>query len=287
MKAGPPLAALAVVAGLLCACASWSFAAAASPAAARPQPAARAAILVDAGDGHVLYGRAPRSRHAIASTTKLMTALLALEELPLRRRLAAAPYSAGPAESQIGLRPGERMATVDLLQALLLESANDAAVTLARGAAGSVPRFVARMNRARQNARSARHPLRQPDRSRRREQLLERPGPVASRPQAAEERHLRDHRRLGRPARLSTGARERIVSNRNDLVARVPWIDGVKTGHTRPGRLRAGRIGHPQGRAAGQRRAGRAVAGPPRRRHAGAARLRLRPLPASATAAHG
>jgi serine-type D-Ala-D-Ala carboxypeptidase (penicillin-binding protein 5/6) len=231
VKAGPPRAALAVLAGLLCVCASLWFAAGPSPAAARPQPAARAAILVDAGDGHVLYGRSPRSRHAIASTTKLMTALLTLEKLPLRRRLTAAPYTPGPAESQIGLRPGERMATVDLLQALLLESANDAAVTLARGSAGSVPRFVARMNdRAIELGLRDTHyanPI-----------GLDDPDNYSS---------ALDLSRLARrllkndtfativdspTGRLSTGSRERIVSNRNDLVARVPWIDGVKTGHT-------------------------------------------------------
>ncbi len=231
MKAQPPRAALAVVAGLLCVCAAWSLAPSSSAAATRPQPAARAAILVDAGDGHVLYSRAPRSRLAIASTTKLMTALLTLEELPLRRRLAAAPYDPGPAESQIGLRPGERLATVDLLQALLLESANDAAVTLARGVAGSVPRFVTSMNaRARRLGLSDTHYA----------------NPIGL-DDAGNYSSALDLSRLARrllkndvfativdspTGRLSTGARERIVSNRNDLVARVPWIDGVKTGHT-------------------------------------------------------
>jgi serine-type D-Ala-D-Ala carboxypeptidase (penicillin-binding protein 5/6) len=231
VRARPPRAALALVAGLLCLCAAWASPAATAQAVTRPQPTAKAAILVDAGDGHVLYARAPSSRHAIASTTKLMTALLAIEELPLRRRLTAAPYQPGPAESQIGLRAGERMATVDLLQALLLESANDAAVTLARGSAGSVPRFVRSMNeRARALGLRDTHyanPI-----------GLDDPANYSS---ALDLSRLA--RRLMRndtfativdsaTGRLNTGARERIVSNRNDLVARVPWIDGVKTGHT-------------------------------------------------------
>jgi serine-type D-Ala-D-Ala carboxypeptidase (penicillin-binding protein 5/6) len=200
-------------------------------AQASPQLTAPSAVLVDARDGHVLYRRSARARQSIASTTKLMTALLSLEELPLRRRLAAAPYHAGPAESQINLRPGERMAVGDLLRALLLESANDAAVTLARGVSGSVDGFVERMNRrAEQLGLDGTHfanPV-----------GLDQPGNYSN---AIDLSRLT--RRLLRndtfaaivdlpEARLSTGARPRIVDNRNDLVGRVPWVDGVKTGHT-------------------------------------------------------
>jgi D-alanyl-D-alanine carboxypeptidase (penicillin-binding protein 5/6) len=123
-----------------------AVAAADARAAGAPAPTARAAILVDAHDGHVLYRRAARARRPIASATKLMTALLVIEKLPLAKRLTAPAYEAGPLESQIHLRAGERMSVADLMRALLLESANDAAVTLARGVAGSVPAFVQRMN---------------------------------------------------------------------------------------------------------------------------------------------
>ena len=115
-------------------------------AAERPDLSARAAIVVDARDGHVLYRRDPTQERPIASATKLMTALVALEELPLGREVRAVPYSPAPAESRIDLRAGERMSVADLLRALLLESANDAAETLAVRAAGSVDRFVGRMN---------------------------------------------------------------------------------------------------------------------------------------------
>ena len=115
-------------------------------AAERPDVSARAAIVVDARDGHVLYRRDPAQERPIASATKLMTALVALDELPLGREVRAVPYSPAPAESRIDLRAGERMSVADLLRALLLESANDAAETLAVRAAGSVDRFVRRMN---------------------------------------------------------------------------------------------------------------------------------------------
>jgi D-alanyl-D-alanine carboxypeptidase (penicillin-binding protein 5/6) len=119
----------------------------ANAAAPPPRLSAGSAILVDARDGHVLYRREPDARRPIASTTKLMTALLSVERLPLDRRLRAAPYHAAAIESQIELAPGERMSVADLLRGLMLESANDAAVTLARGAGGSVRRFVKLMYR--------------------------------------------------------------------------------------------------------------------------------------------
>ena len=111
-------------------------------AAAVPGPAdpGSAAIVVDAKDGQVLYARGPDQRKAIASTTKLMTALLVLERARPTEVFTAPEYDAAPAESRIDLAAGERMTVSDLLKALLLESANDAAVTLARGVSGSTGR---------------------------------------------------------------------------------------------------------------------------------------------------
>jgi D-alanyl-D-alanine carboxypeptidase (penicillin-binding protein 5/6) len=196
-----------------------------------PGIGAPAAILVDGRDGTVLYARAPRERRQIASTTKLMTALLARELLPLDREVTAGRYRAGPAESRINLRPGERMEVADLLRALLLESANDAAVTLARAAGGSVSGFVDLMNaRARQLGLSDTHftnPV-----------GLDDPGNRSSARDLAHlaRRALRDAflaETVDMPrARLTTGARQRVVENRNALVRRFGWVDGVKTGHT-------------------------------------------------------
>ena len=66
-----------------------------------------------------------------------MTVLVALERADLDDVFSAADYDAAPAESQIGLRTGERMSVRDLLRATLLPSANDAAATLAVGTMGS------------------------------------------------------------------------------------------------------------------------------------------------------
>ncbi len=120
---------------------------AATAAESPPETSGAAAIVVDARTGDELYGKDPREERPIASTTKLMTALLTLERADLDDVFKAAPYSASPVESKIGLMPGERMTVEDLLTALVLESANDAAVTLAEGVAGSRDAFVREMNR--------------------------------------------------------------------------------------------------------------------------------------------
>jgi D-alanyl-D-alanine carboxypeptidase (penicillin-binding protein 5/6) len=204
----------------------------AAAAAAPPPPIqAAAAIVVDAKDGHRLYARGPGERRAIASTTKLMTALLVLERARPEAVFTAPAYDAAPAESRIDLAAGERMTVADLLEALLLESANDAAVTLARGVSGSTTAFVAAMNgRARDlglDDTSYANPI-----------GLDEPGGYSSARDLADlAARLMRNRRFARivdmsAAQLSSGARPRLVENRNRLIARYPFVSGVKTGHT-------------------------------------------------------
>ncbi|MDQ3934469.1 MAG: D-alanyl-D-alanine carboxypeptidase [Actinomycetota bacterium] len=201
-------------------------------AAKRPQVRAPSAIVVDAATGDVLFEKEPDEERSIASATKLMTALLTLERANPRDVFRAADYSAGPIESKIGLRPGERMRVQDLLVALLLESANDAAVTLAEGVAGSRDSFVEAMNaRATElglEETSYENPIGFDD-----------PANHSSARDLADlaRRLLRDRRFaaiVDRPvATLRSGARRRTIDNRNRLIAAHPFVDGVKTGHTR------------------------------------------------------
>jgi serine-type D-Ala-D-Ala carboxypeptidase (penicillin-binding protein 5/6) len=211
----------------------WGSLVAGPVAGARASPAieAASAVLVDARDGAVLYRRNAQVRRQIASTTKLMTALLALEQLPLRRRLSAPAYHAGPQESLIGLEPGERMTVRDLLRGLLLASANDAAVTLAGGVAGSVPRFVGEMNRKAVAVGLADTHYANPV------GLDQRRNFSTAFDLVRLSRMLLRNRTFARivrmpQARLRSGLRPRLIENRNDLVERFRWIVGVKTGHT-------------------------------------------------------
>lgn len=205
---------------------------AAGARAAPPDVRADAAIVVDARTGEVLFSKRPDERRAIASATKLMTALLALERREPDDALRATAYDALPVESKIDLREGERMEVADLLEALLLESANDAAVTLAVGIAGTRAAFVEEMNeRARDlglDGTSYANPIGLDDPDNR----------STARDLAALARRLMANDRFARivdmpSAVLETGARRRVVRNRNGLVRRHPFVDGVKTGQTR------------------------------------------------------
>ena len=107
-----------------------------------------AGVLFDVDSGEVLWQRRARALHPIASLTKMMTALLISEAHPPGERVPISRNAAHTAGSATGLLPqGKSVPLEALLQALIMISANDAAVALAEHDAGSVPRFVARMNR--------------------------------------------------------------------------------------------------------------------------------------------
>jgi D-alanyl-D-alanine carboxypeptidase (penicillin-binding protein 5/6) len=204
----------------------------ATPAAARPpRLEARAWALIDARDGEVLASHAAARRLPIASTTKLMTAYVALRELPLRRIVRAAPYRAGYGESLLGLRAGQRISVRDLLYGLVLRSGNDAAHDLALAAAGSQRRFVRLMNRWAAAIGLADTHYANPV------GLDQRGNRSSARDLAALARRLL---RIRAFARIATSRRavlrsvrpRRRISTINELLRMAPWVNGVKTGHT-------------------------------------------------------
>jgi D-alanyl-D-alanine carboxypeptidase len=108
--------------------------------------AARAAIVVDAGTGRVLWALRPHRRLPVASTTKIMTALIALEGLRPDALVRVPPAATRVPLVKEGLRPGERVRAWKLFDGLLVFSGNDDAMTLALAAGGTRPAFLARMN---------------------------------------------------------------------------------------------------------------------------------------------
>jgi D-alanyl-D-alanine carboxypeptidase len=116
-------------------------------ALAPPRVVAKAAILADEATGQVLFERNAGTGRAMASTTKVMTALLTLERLDEDRAvvIGAGPPKVG--EESLRLRKGERLTVRQLLLGLLVKSANDAAVALAEAVDGSETVFVRHMNR--------------------------------------------------------------------------------------------------------------------------------------------
>lgn len=200
-------------------------------AAGPPALVAPEAILVEPQTQDVVYARHAETPRPVASTTKLMTALLTLEHAKLGAVFTAAPYSPMPAESIMGLRAGERLTVADLMRGLLIVSANDAANTLAIDIAGSRRRFVAMMNaRAKQLGLHDTHYANPVG--------LDQPGNYSSASDLAKlTLVLRQHAFFRRTtdmgtATLRSGARVRHLVNRNDLVREVPVVNGVKTGHT-------------------------------------------------------
>ncbi len=115
-----------------------------------PRVSAPAAILADLDTGQVLFAKNAGQSRPIASVTKIMTALLVLRRRAPDDVVKVSPHAAAPLGSnglsELGLAPGERITVGELTWALLLQSANDAALALAEDVAGSVGRFVARMN---------------------------------------------------------------------------------------------------------------------------------------------
>jgi D-alanyl-D-alanine carboxypeptidase (penicillin-binding protein 5/6) len=204
-------------------------------AVAAPPPAldVTASALIAANTGQQLSNKNADAERPIASTTKLMTALVALQHARLGQGFTAPPVELAADDSQIGLEAGERMTVGDLVIAMMLPSGDDAAYDLAYNVGGhSVPRFVAMMN-VEAAALGLRHthystPV-----------GLDTPGnySTASDLVALTQyllrtqpflRHAVDQPR----ARIRIGTSTRVVENLNTLVGRVPWVNGVKTGHT-------------------------------------------------------
>ena len=120
--------------------------ASAMPASVGLPITAGSALLLDAATQRVIYAKAPHIPHPPASTTKVMTALVVLEKMPLDRQIRIPSWASSIEPSKVYLRPGEIYRVRDLVHAALISSANDAAEVLAVEAAGSRAKFAQWMN---------------------------------------------------------------------------------------------------------------------------------------------
>ncbi len=203
-----------------------------SPATAATPPAlsAPSSILVQPQTGDVVTSRGADRRRPIASITKLMTALLALERRRLSDRMTTVGYAAAPAESVAGFGAGERVTNADLVRALLVASGNDAAATIAVNVGGSTRGFVRLMNQRARRAGLTRTSFDDPI------------GLSAGNASTARDlaklallvrRNAFARAVMNRPTVvIRSGDRVRVLANRNTLVGAVSWVSGVKTGHT-------------------------------------------------------
>ncbi len=200
---------------------------------APPAIGGAAVILINMDDGRILFEKNVDARHSIASTTKIMTGILALETIPPDRVITASKNAANAGESEIWLEPGEQLVARDLFKALMVRSANDAAVALAESSAGSVEAFVQAMNAKAAELGLANTHFANPH-------GLEAKEHYSS---------ARDLGTLGRYAMQNEEFRklvatekvnipwpgreyDRVLENRNSLIGSVPFVTGIKTGYT-------------------------------------------------------
>ncbi len=106
----------------------------------------RSAIVIDRKSKEILYGKKEYDKRKMASTTKIMTAIVVLENSNLSDTANISKKSAGTGGSRLGLKVGDKVTIYDLLYGLMLCSGNDAAVALAEHVGGSVEGFAELMN---------------------------------------------------------------------------------------------------------------------------------------------
>ncbi len=192
-----------------------------------------AAILVNSGNGEVLYARQADAPRFPASITKVMTLYVAFEEMAAGRlrdadQLRISSFAAGQPPSKLGLRPGSTISVRDALGVIATKSANDIAVALAEHIAGSEAAFAARMT-------ATAHRLGMAHTTFLNATGLPNPGHVTTaRDIATLSRALiRDFpQRYPVFSQVAVEYEGREIGNHNHLLSTVPGVDGIKTGFT-------------------------------------------------------
>jgi D-alanyl-D-alanine carboxypeptidase len=199
-----------------------------------PRVTAKAAIVVDMDTGTVLYSRHADTQLEMASTTKMMTAILILESMDLDKVVKVPAAAVGVAGSALGLKRGESFTVKELLYMMMVPSANDAAITLAIAQAGSIKDFVALMN-----ARAERMGLTKTHFEN--AWGLHAEGHVSSARDMAKiaSAAMRDatFRKIVSTREFTLdkpvgGIRDRVIKTSNELLRDYSWVNGIKTGST-------------------------------------------------------
>ena len=194
---------------------------------------ARSAVLMDAQTGRVLYEKEPDRKSLIASTTKIMTALVVCEQCNVLDRMRIPKAAVGIEGSSMYLKEGEVLTVQELLYGLMLHSGNDAAVALAIYCGGTVEGFVQLMNdKARYLGLSGTH-FANPN-------GLDHPDHYSTaRDLAVLAAYAMENPIFSRTVSTkSLTLGQRYLKNHNKLLWNVDGADGVKTGYTRA----AGRV---------------------------------------------
>lgn len=111
-----------------------------------PNTNSRACVIIDRNTNAVLYGKNENQKRKMASTTKIMTATIIIENCNLNETVEISKKAAGTGGSRLGLKAGDKITIRDLLYGLMMRSGNDSAVALAEYAGGSIEGFAKKMN---------------------------------------------------------------------------------------------------------------------------------------------
>jgi serine-type D-Ala-D-Ala carboxypeptidase (penicillin-binding protein 5/6) len=200
---------------------------------------AASAILMDGKSGSVLFERYPDAQRSPASVTKILTALVVLEHGQLDDTVLVSRTAAETGGFRLGLRAGQRISLNDLLAAILIRSANDAAVAAAEHVGKSLNGFVALMNEtARElgmtNSHFANpHGLDEPFHYTTARDMAILTRVALDHPTFARLVRTRETRvTIWKPGRRALVPQVRIVLSHNRLLGRLEGADGVKTGYT-------------------------------------------------------
>ncbi|HEX2925175.1 MAG TPA: D-alanyl-D-alanine carboxypeptidase family protein [Ruminiclostridium sp.] len=192
-----------------------------------PRVSAGAAIVMDAKSGRVLYEKNAYRRNSIASTTKIMTAIIALENGRDDEDVMVSKRAASIRGSTVGLKAGKTYKLGNLLYALMLQSGNDAAIAIAEHVGGSVEAFAEMMNRKAAEIGATNtnyvtpHGLDDP-------QHYSTPYDLALITQYA----LKNQKFCRIVGTKSSTFDGRGINNTNEMLSLYPGADGVKTGYT-------------------------------------------------------
>lgn len=196
--------------------------------------AASSAIVMEARNGTVLLTHNAEEERPMASTTKIMTALLALEEGDLTDTVTAGPHAFGVPGTSIYLAQGEQLTLEEMLYGLMLASGNDAAVAIAEHVGGTVEDFCDRMTERARELGCTHTVFRTPH------GLPMEGHYTTARELALIAREAMTHpvfRRIVSTARATIPwegrSYDRILNNKNKLLANYPGATGIKTGYTR------------------------------------------------------
>lgn len=112
-----------------------------------PDTNSRSCVVIDRNTNSILYGKNEKQKRKMASTTKIMTSTIIIENCNLNDTIEISKKAAGTGGSRLGLKTGDKITVRDLLYGLMLRSGNDAAVALAEYAGGSIEGFAELMNK--------------------------------------------------------------------------------------------------------------------------------------------